>query len=74
MFLYTEDWLVGYLTITMPDLISFAQNLNQFFSNPSHEHLAAAHGVLRYIKASPGKRLILSRDIDPKLKAYNDSD
>jgi len=54
--------LVGkldYLTITRPD-ISFAVSVvSQFLSSPCVDHLNAVTHILKYIKGSPRKGLLL---------------
>lgn len=69
--------LVGrliYLTITRPDLSFAIQNLSQFMSTPTTEHLAAVHRVLHYIKNSPGQGIFLPRHNNFQLRAFSDSD
>lgn len=69
--------LVGrliYLTITRPDLTFSVHVLSQFMQAPRHSHWNAALRVLRYLKSSPDKGIILPRDNELKLYAYCDSD
>ena len=63
-----------YLTLTRPDLSYAIHTLSQFMSNPHTLHMQAAERVLRYIKATPGQRLLLRADSTLHLKAYSDSD
>ncbi|KAF5476516.1 hypothetical protein F2P56_003263 [Juglans regia] len=62
-----------YLTISRPDLSFAVQLLSQFMDKPSSSHLAAAHKVLRYIKAAPGQGILLSSASTFQLRAYCDS-
>lgn len=69
--------LVGrliYLTITRPDLTFYIHILSQFMQAPRQGHWEAAIRVLRYLKSSPGKGIILPKANDLKLTAYCDSD
>lgn len=43
-----------YLTITLPNLSYIIHILSQFMDLPSDIHLAAAHKVLQYVRATPG--------------------
>ncbi|KAJ9173157.1 hypothetical protein P3X46_016321, partial [Hevea brasiliensis] len=69
--------LVGkllYLTTTRLDITFSIQQLSQFLSKPTEIHLQAMHGVLRYIKSSPGKGLFFPSASTIHLKAFSDSD
>lgn len=63
-----------YLTITRPEISYFVQTLSQFMQTPKHDHWTAAIRLLHYLKASPGKGLLLSSDSQLQLNAYCDSD
>jgi len=69
--------LVGkliYLTITRPDIAYAVHILSQFMQAPKAAHLEAATRVLRYLKGSAGRGLLLSSHCDFQLYAYCDSD
>ena len=69
--------LVGqliYLTITRPDLTYPVHILSQFMAKPTNVHWQAALKLLRYIKHSPGQRLLLSASSPLMLKVYSDAD
>ncbi|XP_019176196.1 PREDICTED: uncharacterized protein LOC109171600 [Ipomoea nil] len=69
--------LVGkllYLAITRPDISFATQQLSQFLDKPTHLHLQAAHGVLRYIKSAPGQGLFFPASSNLSLKAFSDAD
>ena len=69
--------LVGrliYLTITRPELCYVIHRLSQFMQNPKEEHMHAARRVLRYLKATPGKGILLRADNNLQVHAYCDTD
>ena len=43
-----------YLTISRPDITFVVNKLSYFVSKPCDIHLAYAHHILRYLKATPG--------------------
>jgi Reverse transcriptase (RNA-dependent DNA polymerase)/gag-polypeptide of LTR copia-type/Integrase core domain/GAG-pre-integrase domain/Retrotransposon gag protein len=69
--------LVGrliYLTISWPDITYSVNILSQFMHEPKRCHFDAALRVLRYLKNSPGKGIMLPSHYDFTLRAYCDSD
>ena len=70
--------LVGkliYLSHTRPD-ISFAVSMvSQFMHSPNEDHLQAVFRILKYVKATPGKGLLFSKQDGPlDVKAFTDAD
>ena len=63
-----------YLTVTRPDIQYAVNTLSQFMQAPSSTHLDAANRVLRYLKGSVGKGLLLSASSSVSLSGYSDSD
>ena len=62
-----------YLSLTRPD-ISFSVNvLSQHMHNPSTEHMAAAHRILKYLKKTPGHGLLFRKTKDRKIRVFTDS-
>lgn len=62
--------LVGsltYLTITRPDIVFSVHMLSCFMHEPSTLHMDAALRVLRYLKGSPGKGILLSSTSDLRI-------
>ncbi|XP_019177741.1 PREDICTED: uncharacterized protein LOC109172946 [Ipomoea nil] len=63
-----------YLTNTRPNITYAVQQLSQFVDKPRDTHLVAAHRVLRYLKASPGKGLFYPSNPHIKLQGFSDSE
>lgn len=63
-----------YLQATRPDIAYSVNVLSQFVCDPRESHLEAAHRVLRYLKATPGQGILLTKDGGTNLTAYCDSD
>ncbi|XP_022019011.1 uncharacterized mitochondrial protein AtMg00810-like [Helianthus annuus] len=69
--------LVGrllYLQATRPDITYAVNVLSQFVSDPRQSHLDVVHRVLRYLKATLGQGILLSRENNYKLVGYCDAD
>ncbi|KAL9812283.1 putative RNA-directed DNA polymerase [Arabidopsis thaliana] len=69
--------LVGrliYLLTTRPELCYSVHILSTFMQKPRVDHWEAALRVVRYLKGSPGRGVLLSSDSDLTLTAYCDSD
>jgi hypothetical protein len=69
--------LVGkliYLSHTRPDIAYAVSVVSQFMHNPSEDHIDAVIRILRYLKGSPGKGLMFSRNSHLKIKGYTDAD
>lgn len=69
--------LVGrliYLLTTRPELAYSVHILSQFMKTPRVDHWEAALRVVRYLKGSPGRGILLSSKSDLCLTAYCDSD
>ncbi|XP_071689212.1 uncharacterized mitochondrial protein AtMg00810-like [Rutidosis leptorrhynchoides] len=69
--------LVGkliYLTNTRPDIAFAVQCLSRYMHSPLSSHLKLALRILRYLKGSPGKGVLLSRSASISLSAYVDAD
>ncbi|KAJ0779316.1 putative RNA-directed DNA polymerase [Helianthus annuus] len=69
--------LVGkliYLSHTRPDIAYSVHVLSQFMHKPTKAHFLLAMRVLRYLKGSPGKGILLKKSSDFELAAYADSD
>ncbi|XP_070675610.1 uncharacterized mitochondrial protein AtMg00810-like [Malus domestica] len=69
--------LVGkliYLTITRPD-ISYAVSLvSQFMHAPTIQHFQLVKRILRYLKGSLDKGILMSNHQSTEISAYNDAD
>jgi hypothetical protein len=63
-----------YLTNTRPDIAYATQQLSQFLYKPTVTHYNVACRVIRYLKTSPGRGLLLSRHSDIQLLGFSDAD
>ncbi|KAJ9551410.1 hypothetical protein OSB04_015455 [Centaurea solstitialis] len=63
-----------YLSVTRPDIQYAVNNLSQFMQSPHTAHLDAAHRVLRYLKGTISKGILLSSASSLHLSGFSDSD
>ncbi|XP_074271656.1 secreted RxLR effector protein 161-like [Silene latifolia] len=69
--------LVGrlvYLTITRPELAYSVHVLSQFMHDPKKDHWDAALRVVRFVKGTLSRGLVIARSSSLELKGYTDSD
>jgi hypothetical protein len=69
--------LVGkliYLSHTRPDIAYAVSVVSQFMHNLSEDHMNAVVRILRYLKASPGKGLMFSKNSHLEISGYTDAD
>lgn len=69
--------LVGkliYLSHTRPDIAFAVSMVSQFMHAPGHEHLEAVFRILRYLKGSPGMRLLYKNHGHLQVEGYTDAD
>eukprot|EP00253_Pinus_taeda_P029216 PITA_29216 len=69
--------LVGsliYLTATKPDISFSVSYISRFMSAPKVDHWIAAKRVLRYVRGTSDYGLLYTRNSDPILSGYTDSD
>ena len=62
-----------YLTITRPDITYAMDILSQFIQDPRQGHWDAAIRVLRYLKSSPGRGILLPAKNTLQMSVYCDS-
>ncbi|KAL6311416.1 hypothetical protein AAG906_035499 [Vitis piasezkii] len=71
------QWLVGkliYLSHTQPDIAYVVSVVSQFMHCPSEDHMDAVMRILRYLKSSPGKGLMFSKNGHLNVVGYTDAD
>lgn len=69
--------LVGkliYLSHTQPHIVFVVSLVNQFMHSPKEEHHEAIHGILRYLKRSPGKGLFFKKNQHRAIESITDAD
>ena len=69
--------LVGkliYLSHTRPDIAYVVSVVSQFMHCPSEDHMDATMRILRYLKSSPGKGLMFSKNGHLNVVGYTDAD
>ena len=69
--------LVGkliYLSHTRPDIAYAVSIVSQFMHNPSEDHMDAIIRILRYLKSSPGKGLLFSKNGHLRINGYTNAD
>ena len=63
-----------YLSHTCPDVAYAVSVVSQFMHNPSEEHMNAVIRILHYLKSSPGKGLMFSKNHHLGVEGYTDAD
>ena len=69
--------LVGkliYLSHTCPDVAYAVSVVSQFMHQPSKDHMEAVTRILRYLKSSPRKGLMFSKNNHLRVNGYTDAD
>jgi hypothetical protein len=63
-----------YLSHTRPDIAYAVSVVSQFMHCPSEDHMDAVIRILRYLKSSPGKGLMFSKNNHLNVDGYTDAD
>ncbi|XP_050160426.1 uncharacterized mitochondrial protein AtMg00810-like [Malus sylvestris] len=63
-----------YLTITRPDISYVVSLVSQFMHYPSMDHLKIVHHVLRYLKGSIGRGILMHNNSHTHISGYTDAD
>ncbi|XP_048447545.1 uncharacterized mitochondrial protein AtMg00810-like [Pyrus x bretschneideri] len=69
--------LVGrliYLSHTKPDIAYAVSVVSQFMHSPSEAHMGAVERILRYLKSSPGRGIMFSKNDHYRIEGYTDVD
>nr|GEZ43582.1 hypothetical protein [Tanacetum cinerariifolium] len=74
-FLYATLSKEVYMTLLPgPDISYAVHSLSQFMHAPLNSHLKLAFRILKYLKNSPGKGILISKNQSLTLTGYSDSD
>jgi hypothetical protein len=69
--------LVGkliYLTITRPDISYVVSFVSQFMQKPTKGHMKLIDQILRYLKSTPGRGILMKNQGHTTLTVYTDAD
>jgi len=69
--------LVGrliYLSHTRPDIAFSVSVVSQFMHDPKSSHMNVVYRILRYLKSSPGKGLLYTKQGSIQVECYTDAD
>jgi Reverse transcriptase (RNA-dependent DNA polymerase) len=69
--------LVGkliYLTITRPDIAYSVSFVSQFMQKPTKHHMELINQILRYLKAAPGRGILMKNNGHVDIVGYSDAD
>jgi len=67
-------WKLIHLSHTQPDIAYAVSMVSQFMHCPSEDHMNAVIRILRYLKFSPGKGLMFTRNNHLWVEAYTNAD
>jgi hypothetical protein len=73
----TYQKIVGkfiYLTITRPDITFVVSLLSQYMHAPTSQHLDLMKRILRYLKGTIGRGIVMTRNGHTDITGYTDSD
>ncbi|KAB2602711.1 hypothetical protein D8674_003716 [Pyrus ussuriensis x Pyrus communis] len=74
---YEEVWVQAeliYLSHTMPDIAYAISVVSQFMHSPSDTHIGAVECILQYLKSSPGRGIMFSKNGHCRIEGYTDAD
>ena len=64
-----------YLAHARPHLAYALIIISQFMHNPGEQHMNAVVHILRYLKSTPGKRILFSKNtVEQNIYVYTDAD
>jgi hypothetical protein len=63
-----------YFSYTRPNIVCAVNLVSQFMQNPSEVHIEVALRVLRYLKSSPGREILFSKNDHLNIIGYTDAD
>ena len=63
-----------YLSHIRPNIAYVVSMVSQFMHSPSEDHMDVVTWILRYLKSSPGKGLMFSKNNHLRVNGYTDAD
>ena len=63
-----------YLTITRPDISYALSIVSQFMHSPTMVHFKIVHRILRYLKGSVGREILMKNNGHTQISGYTDAD
>lgn len=63
-----------YLSHTRPDIAYAVSVVSQFMHNPSKDHMDVVIRIMWYLKSSPGKGLMFTKNNHVQVEGYTDAD
>jgi hypothetical protein len=63
-----------YLTVTRPDISYSVSQVSKFMHAPRTPHLEVIIKILRYLKGTPGKEILMKNNNSTEVCGYSDAD
>jgi len=63
-----------YLSLLRPDITYTVSKISQYMHDPTKKHMNVVFHVLRYLKGTPGKGLMLKKIKEREIEGFVDAD